>query len=103
MKTFLVLIVMIVSLPSWSTVVATNTQDCPEQFEGRIKDIVEPVGSSTAFSMNKVVIENQRNVKGEVEETITLDILANGPFQVEKNKDYLVQLREGKLCWIEEI
>lgn len=102
MKTFLTLLVMVLALESQATV-RVATDDCPEQFEGRIKDIVEPVGSVSAFSMNKVVIENQRSVKGEVQDIVTVDVLANGPFTIEKNKDYLVQLREGRLCWIEEI
>lgn len=102
MKPVITLIVMILSLPSWSTV-TVGTQDCPTQFEGKVKEIIEPVGSTSAFSMNKVVLENQRTLKGEVDEQVLLDVLQNGPFKVEPEKEYLVQLREGRLCWIEEI
>lgn len=102
MKTVITMIVMILSLPSWSTV-TVGTQDCPTQFEGKVKEVIEPIGASTVFSMNKVILENQRTLKGEVEDQVLLDILQNGPFKVEPDKEYLVQLRDGKLCWIEEI
>lgn len=72
-------------------------------FEGRVKEIIEPFGPTDVFSMNKVVFENQRTLKGEVEDKVILDILQNGPFKVEVDKDYRVQLRGGKLCWMEEI
>lgn len=93
---------MIFSLPSWSTVVAGATE-CPDHFEGRVKEIIEPVGPIDIFSMNKVVFENNRTLKGDVGDQPMLDILQNGPFKVETEKDYRVQLRNGKLCWMEEI
>jgi len=93
---------MIFSLPSWSTV-TVGTEDCPVQFEGRVKEIIEPVGATNFFSTNKVVFENQRSLKGEVNDQVLLDVLQNGPFKVESEKDYRVHLRDGKLCWMEEI
>ncbi len=102
MKSVVIILVMIFSLPSWSTVTA-GVQNCPQQFEGRVKQIIEPVGPSDIFSMNKVVFENNRTLKGEVDEQIQLDILQNGPFLVEAEKEYRVQLRAGQLCWMEEI
>jgi hypothetical protein len=102
MKTVITLIVMILSLPSWATVVS-GTNDCPTQFEGRVKEIIEPVGPTDIFAMNKVVFENQRTLKGEADEQVLLDVLQNGPFKVEHDKEYRVQLRGGKLCWMEEI
>jgi hypothetical protein len=102
MKTIIAVMVMGVSLSSWGTV-TVGASDCPVQFEGRVKEIIEPVGSTDYFSTNKVVFENQRTVKGDVEEKIFLDILQNGPFKVETEKDYRVHLRNGKLCWMEEI
>jgi hypothetical protein len=102
MKRVFTLIVMIFSLPSWATV-TVGTNDCPTHFEGRVKEVIEPVGATNFFSANKVVFENHRTLKGEVDDQVLLDILQNGPFKVEKNKDYLVQLRNGKLCWMEEI
>lgn len=102
MKSIITLVVMTLSLPTWSTVVA-GAHDCPEQFEGRVKEIIAPVGQVDIFSMNKVVFQNDRTLRGNADETVLVDILQNGPFQVEVDKDYRVQLREGKLCWMEEI
>jgi hypothetical protein len=102
MQYVLIFVAMITALPVWSTVTAGAT-DCPIQFEGRVKEIIEPVGATSFFSMNKVVFENQRTLKGEVDQQVLLDILQNGPFKVETEKDYRVQLRNGKLCWMEEI
>ncbi len=102
MKAVITLMVMILSLPTWATVTA-GAQDCPVQFEGKVKEIIEPVGAVDFFSTNKVVFENQRLLKGEVDDQVLLDILQNGPFKIEAEKDYRVHLRNGKLCWMEEI
>lgn len=102
MKAVITLLAMIISLPSWSTVTA-GAIDCPDHFEGKVKEIIEPVGASHAFSVNKVVFDNQRTLKGEVDEQVLLSVLQNGPFQIESEKEYRVQLRNGKLCWMEEI
>lgn len=102
MKAVITLMVMILSLPTWATVTA-GAEDCPVQFEAKVKEIIEPVGSTNFFSTNKVVFETQRSLKGEVDDQVLLDILQNGPFTIETDKDYRVHLRNGKLCWIEEI
>ncbi len=102
MKFVFTMIVMIFSLPSWSIVTAGAT-DCPIQFEGRVKEIIEPIGSTSFFSTNKVVFDNQKTLKGDVDDQVLLDVLQNGPFKVETEKEYRVQLRDGKLCWMEEI
>jgi hypothetical protein len=102
MRSIITLLVMTLSIPSWATVVA-GAHDCPDQFEGRVKEIIAPVGPSDIFSMNKVVFENERTLKGDVDERVLLDVLQNGPFHVEVDQAYRVQLRGGKLCWMEEI
>lgn len=102
MKLVFTFFVMMISLSSRATV-TVGSNDCPIQFEGRVKEIIEPVGASDFFDANTVVFENQRTVKGEVEEQVTLEVLQNGPFKVATEKDYRVQMRNGKLCWIEEI
>ena len=83
--------------------VTAGADDCPSQFEGRVKEIIEPVGASSFFKANKVVFENQRTLKGDVKDQVYLDVLQGSPFKVETDKDYRVQLRNGKLCWMEEI
>jgi hypothetical protein len=88
---------------SVSSTVVMRAVDCPDQFEGRVKAVMEPFGPSHVFSMNKVIFENHRLIKGNVPEQVSLDILQNGPFKFETQKDYRVQLRNGKVCWIEEL
>ena len=99
----LIIVLMIVfSFPSWATVTA-GAQDCPTHFEGKVKEIIEPLGSEDFFAANKVVFENHQTIKGSAGDKVLVDILQNGPFKVEADKDYRVQLRDGNLCWIEEI
>ena len=102
MKIVITLTVMILTQPTWATVTA-GAEDCPVQFEGKVKEIIEPLGATDFFSTNKVVFENQRSIKGEVDDQVLLDVLQNGPFKIEADKDYRVHLRHGKLCWMEEI
>jgi hypothetical protein len=102
MKHVLLLIVMVISLEAVATV-TSGTGSCPEQFEGRVKEIIEPVGSIDAFSTNQVIFENLRTLKGNVSDRVIIEVLQNGPFKPEVEKDYKVQLRQDKLCWIEEL
>ena len=102
MKLIAILLLMTAAFPSWSTV-TVGSGDCPVQFEGRVKEIIEPVGTSDFFDANTVVFENQRTLKGEVDDQVLIEVLQNGPFKVAAEKDYKVQLRNGKICWIEEI
>lgn len=102
MRAVVILLMVVFSPSSWSTVTA-GAQDCPVQFEGRVKEIIEPVGAVDFFSMNKVVFENLLTIKGDVDEQMLIDVLQNGPFKVEADKEYRVFVRKGKLCWMEEI
>ena len=83
--------------------VTVGTENCPTQFEGKVKEIIEPVGSSGFFATNKIVFENHENLKGNAPDRVLVDLLRDGPFKVETDHDYRVQLRDGKICWIEEI
>ncbi len=102
MKKIVLCILIFFSMSTWATVTA-GAQHCPIQFEGRVKEIISPLGPTNIFSANKVVFEIQRTLKGEVSEQIIVDILQRGPFKLELSHDYKVQLRNGNICWIEEI
>lgn len=102
MKTAIFLIALIISVPTWATL-TSGAQECPIQFEGKVKQIIEPVGSSGIFSTNKVVFENERTIKGDVDEIVTLDVLQNGPFHLETEKEYRVHVRSGRICSIDEL
>ncbi len=83
--------------------VTVGKMDCPTQFEGRVNEIIEPMGATIGFATNKVVFTNNHTLKGEVKDQVIVDILKNGPFDIEKGEDYQVQLRDGKICWIEKL
>ncbi len=100
MKTFISL--MMLSSFSYATV-TSGINDCPSQFEGKVKEIVSEVGPSHAYSTQKIIFSKREDLKGESGDQVLVDILENGPFSIEKGKDYRVHLREGKLCWIEQI
>lgn len=77
--------------------------DCPEQFEGKVRAIVQDFGPEKTMSFQKVVFDNLHTLKGDVPKNVSLDILKNGPFSIEAGEDYRVQLNDGKLCWIERL
>lgn len=90
------------SLSAFATV-TVDAIDCPEQFEGKIRAIVDEFGPEKAISFQTVVFDNLQTLKGEVPKNVSLDIMKNGPFSLEAGEEYRVQLNEGKLCWIERL
>lgn len=102
MKLVIIIMTMITSLTAAATVTVAGV-NCPVQFEGRVAEVIEPVGAVEAMSMNSIVMENRHTIKGEVEDKVTFEILQNGPFKIQVDREYRVQLRNGKVCWIEEI
>lgn len=93
---------LLFTLPAWTTVV-TGSNQCPVQFEGRVKEIIEPIGANDIFSVYKVVFENLKTLKGEIPDQLVVEVLQKGPFKLNESQDYKVQLRNGRVCWIEEI
>lgn len=102
MKSFLTILFGFFSFSVIAAVTA-GPDSCPIQFEGRVKAIIEEVGPERAFSTKKIIFTNQRTLKGDLDEQVTLDLLKNGPFSVEQDKEYRVLMRSTKLCWIEEL
>ena len=98
---WIVLIAMFVS-NSWATV-TVNPDACPEHFEGKVKEVIVPVGTLSAFSTQKVLLKNERTLKGEVAEQVDLDTLVNGPFEFVPGQSYSIHMRGKKACWIEKI
>ncbi|MGE3609068.1 MAG: hypothetical protein AB7I27_05730 [Bacteriovoracaceae bacterium] len=89
-----------------STVYATVTvgaMDCPSQFRGEVKEVIDSLGPSTSLSTQKIVFKNHQTLKGDVDEQVVIEILENGPFKMEPGEEYEVKLRKGKPCWIEKI
>lgn len=99
MKRLVLVTLMVLSLPSFATVTAGS---CPQAFEGKVRAIAGSMEAS-AFSTQKVIFTNEHTVRGAVEDEVVLTMLENGPFKVEAGQNYRVQMRNGKLCWIEGI
>lgn len=102
MKSTLLILSLLLSLPALATV-TVGAPDCPIQFEGSVKQIIKEEGPARALALQKVIFENHHTIKGEVKNKVLLDILQNGPFQIEEGENYRVQLRGSKLCWIEQL
>lgn len=100
MRTIMVLATLAFSLTSYSTVTVGS---CPDAFEGKVKAMANGMGAQEAFSIQKVIFSNQKNLRGKLPDQVIVDMLENGPFELEAGKEYRVQLRNGKLCWIEAI
>ena len=98
----LILAAFLLSTFSFATVTVGNV-DCPVQFEGRVEEIVKSVGSSSAFSTQSVIFKNLSTIKGDIEDQVAVEMLEHGPFEIERGEDYRVQLREGRVCWVERI
>lgn len=98
----LVLVLGFFSFSAFATVTVANP-DCPTQFEGKVKEIIKEVGPEQPLGFQKVIFENHHTLKGDAPSRVLLDVLQNGPFAVESGEDYRVQMKNGKLCWIERL
>jgi hypothetical protein len=102
MRSALLLSFAFFSMNVWSTVTVAQL-DCPTQFEGKVKEVMDEVGPSNPLSTQKVIFDNRATIRGNPADIVTLDVLKHGPFAIEAGEDYLVQMRGEKLCWIEKI
>jgi hypothetical protein len=76
---------------------------CPEEFIGRVKSIQEAMTAERTFETQQIIFSNVETLRGEVDEEVILELLKGGPFKLEEGPEYRVQLRNGKLCWLEKI
>ena len=100
---FIFAIIIMMIGPFAIATVTIGSADCPVQFEGRVKDIIEKSGPANVFSTHTVVFKNLFTVKGQVGEHVSVDMLKHGPFEIERDKDYRIQLRGGNVCWVDKI
>jgi len=76
---------------------------CPEEFIGRVKSKQDAVISGRTFETEEIIFSNVETLRGEVDEEVILELLKGGPFKLEEGLEYRVQLRNGKLCWLEKV
>lgn len=96
MKLILPLMALL-SFPAFSMV--TSGKKCPTEFDGVVKEIIPSVGPSHAYSTKRVIFSNSQDES----EQFQLDLLENGPVTVETGEEYHVEMRNGRLCRIEQI
>ena len=99
--TFILSVLLMASF-SFATVTVGKV-DCPDQFEGRVQEILDGVGTGSAFSTNTVIFKNLATIKGNIREQMAIEMLEHGPFEIVLGEDYHVQLRNGRVCWVEKI
>lgn len=97
-----ILFALLISAPAFATMTVEKV-DCPEQFEGRVQEIIESIGPTSAYSTQTVVFKNLHTLKGDVSEQVAIEVLKHGPISFEQGEDYQVQVRNGRICWIEKI
>jgi hypothetical protein len=99
---FRALFLLLMCFPAAATVLVEEP-DCPVQFEGKVKEVIEAVGPTNPLSTQRVLFENKLTRRGEAKPQVAVDVLKYGPFEIEPGSEYLVQLNEGRLCWIERL
>ncbi len=87
---------------TFATVTAGKV-NCPIQFEGRVEEFIKGFSTGSTFSTHTVVFKNLLTLKGDVKDQVAIEMLEHGPFELEKGTDYRVQLRQGRVCWIEKL
>jgi len=77
--------------------------NCPTQFRAIASEVREDMGAQSALSKQTIVFSIEESLKGNVtvDDKVEVDLLKFGPMVVEAGREYLVQLNEGKLCWLE--
>jgi hypothetical protein len=83
--------------------VTVGKVNCPIQFEGRVEEFIRGISTGSTFSTHTVVFKNLLTLKGDVKDQVAIEMLEHGPFELEKGTDYRVQLRQGRVCWIEKL
>ncbi len=77
--------------------------DCPTQFRAIASEVREPLDSDGPLAKQTIVFSVEQALKGKVQarEELAVELLKYGPVKVEAGQEYVVQLNQGKLCWIE--
>ena len=79
--------------------------NCPTQFRAIASEVREDMGAQSALSKQTIVFSIAEALKGSisVDDKVEVDLLKFGPLVVEAGREYLVQLNQGKLCWLEAV
>lgn len=78
--------------------VTVGSNDCPTEFEGRVQEVIEDFGGRGQYQTNAIIFKSLSTIKGDVGDTISVEVLKFGPIKFEVGEDYRVQLKAGRLC-----
>jgi hypothetical protein len=98
-----IILVLLLLMDVTFATVSVGKVNCPIQFEGRVEELIKGISAGNTFSTHTVVFKNLLTIKGEVKDQVAIEMLEHGPFELEKGSDYRVQLRQGRVCWIEKL
>jgi hypothetical protein len=87
---------------AWATVTVTRP-DCPVKFRGEVKELIDSLGAEEALATQRVIFKTTQALQGNVDQQVSVEMLANGPVKIRPGEEYLVQLRDNRICWIERI
>jgi hypothetical protein len=79
--------------------------NCPTQFRAIASEVKDAEGSESSLSKQLIKFSIEESLKGSLalNEIVQVELLKFGPLIVEAGREYLVQLNQGKLCWLEAI
>lgn len=83
--------------------VTVGSVNCPTEFEGRVQEVIEDFGGRGPYQTNAVIFKPLSNIKGDVGDLVSVEVLKFGPNKFEIGEDYRVQLRAGRLCNVEAL
>ena len=88
--------------PVWG-MASVRRVDCPLQVRATVQEIQPVISLESPFPMQKVHFTIDESVKGESDNELDVQMLQNGPLNVEVGHQYVVQLKEGRICSLDAI
>ncbi len=69
---------------------------CPTKFEGTVVEVKELIQST--YPKVSVQFQVTKSLKGNLDSSVTIEILRDGPIKFDEKQSYLVELSNGFLC-----
>lgn len=96
----LILVMQIISTQAWGSLAIEY--NCPKKFIGKVSEIAAP--ETPLHSLPKQLVEFKviEHIEGDLQEFQYLEMLKNGPIEVEKGKKYLIEMNGNFICKIQK-
>ncbi len=102
--TFAILVfswILLFALNAWP--VSTIPNLCPDQFIGKVVEITENGVEKNRLRKQEIIFENLETLHGTVLKQHTIKIIRSSFLNFEKEKTYIVTLRNNHLCNAKEL